>query len=71
MSCDKAIFHRPDRCRKVQQYLAQWGDEIVVHILLMYAPETRPMEPVGWHLQEGMTRNQRCLKIEEWGDVMF
>lgn len=29
--CDNAIFHKPERCRKVQEYLARWGHRIVLH----------------------------------------
>jgi len=44
--CDNAIFHRPDRCQKVQEYLARWGHRIVLHFLPTYAPETNPIERV-------------------------
>ncbi|HXG13299.1 MAG TPA: IS630 family transposase [Gemmataceae bacterium] len=69
--CDNAIFHRPERCRKVREYLAQWGDRIVLHFLPTYAPETNPIERVWWHLHEEITRNHRCRDIEELLDLIF
>jgi transposase len=69
--CDNAIFHRPDRCRKVQEYLAKWGHRIVLHFLPTYAPETNPIERVWWHLHEEITRNHRCPDIEELLDLVF
>jgi putative transposase len=69
--CDNAIFHRPDRCKKVQEYLAKWGHRIALHFLPTYAPETNPIERVWWHLHEEITRNHRCRNIEELLDLVF
>jgi putative transposase len=69
--CDNAIFHDPRRCRKVREYLAKWGDRIVLHFLPTYAPETNPIERVWWHLHEEITRNHRCRDIEELLDLVF
>jgi putative transposase len=69
--CDNAIFHKPDGCRKVQEYMAQWGHRIVLHFLPTYAPETNPIERVWWHLHEEITRNHRCQNIDELLDLVF
>ena len=69
--CDNAIFHKPERCRKVREYLARWGHRIVLHFLPTYAPETNPIERVWWHLHEEITRNHRCRDIEELLDLVF
>jgi putative transposase len=69
--CDNAAFHKPERCRKVQRYLARWGHRIVLHFLPTYAPETNPIERVWWHLHEEITRNHRCRDIEELIDLVF
>jgi putative transposase len=69
--CDNAVFHRPDRCRQVQRYLAQWGHRIVLHFLPTYSPDTNPIERVWWHLHEEITRNHRCANIEELLNLVF
>jgi len=69
--CDNAVFHRPDRCRKVRQYLERWGHRVQLHFLPTYAPETNPIERVWWHLHEEVTRNHRCRDIEELLDRVF
>jgi putative transposase len=69
--CDNGRFHRPDQCRKVQEYLAKWGHRIVLHFLPCYAPETNPIERVWWHLHEEITRNHRCQDIEQLLDLVF
>jgi putative transposase len=63
--CDNASFHRPDRCRKVREYLQRWGHRVQLHFLPTYAPETNPIERVWWHLHEEITRNHRCQDMEE------
>lgn len=63
--CDNAHFHRPERCRKVAEYLAGWSHRIVLHYLPKYAPETNPIERVWWHLHEEVTRNHRCMEITQ------
>jgi transposase len=69
--CDNATFHKPQGCKKVQEYLAKWGHRIVLHFLPTYAPETNPIERVWWHLHEEITRNHRCRNIEELLDLVF
>jgi len=69
--CDNAAFHRPDRCRKVRDYLKRWGHRVRLHFLPTYAPETNPIERVWWHLHEEITRNHRCTDIEELLDLVF
>ena len=69
--CDNAIFHNPERCRAVRDYLAQWGHRIELHFLPTYAPETNPIERVWWHLHEEITRNHRCANIDELLDLVF
>lgn len=69
--CDNGRFHRPDLCRKVQEYLKKWGHRIKLHFLPTYAPETNPIERVWWHLHEEITRNHRCQDIEELLDLVF
>jgi putative transposase len=69
--CDNAVFHKPERCRKVKEYLRIWGDRVKLHFLPTYAPETNPIERVWWHLHEEITRNHRCQDIEELLDLVF
>jgi transposase len=69
--CDNAIFHKPDGCRRVREYMAKWGHRIILHFLPTYAPETNPIERVWWHLHEEITRNHRCRNIEELLDLVF
>jgi transposase len=63
--CDNARFHRPERCRKVQEYLRKWAHRIELHYLPKYAPETNPIERVWWHLHDEITRNHGCFEITE------
>lgn len=60
--CDNASFHD---CRRVREYLQQWGHRVEIHFLPKYAPETNPIERVWWHLHDTITRNRRCRAIEE------
>ena len=69
--CDNAIFHNPERCRKVREYLATWSHRIVLHFLPVYAPETNPIERVWWHLHEEITRNHRCRNMDELLELVF
>jgi putative transposase len=68
--CDNAVFHRPDRCRKVRDYL-QKHPRLRLHFLPAYAPQTNPIERVWWHLHEEITRNHRCTDIEHLLDLVF
>jgi putative transposase len=65
---DNAPFHN---CRRVRQYLAQWGQRIELHFLPKYAPQTNPIERVWWHLHETITRNHRCRTLEELLDLAY
>jgi len=69
--CDNAIFHKPQRCKKVREYMAQWGHRLVLHFLPTYDPQSNPIERVWWHLHEEITRNHRCRDIEELLDLVF
>jgi putative transposase len=69
--CDNASFHRPDRCRKVREYMERWGHRVKLHFLPTYAPETNPIERVWWHLHEEITRNHRCKNIDELLELVF
>jgi putative transposase len=68
--CDNARFHRPETCKRLQEYLEVWGHRIVLHYLPLYAPETNPVERVWWHLHDEITRNHQCHTIEELLDLV-
>jgi putative transposase len=69
--CDNAIFHDPERCGRVREYLRQHGDRIVLHFLPKWSPDTNPIERVWWKLHEQITRNHRCQKMEDLLDLVF
>ncbi|MCI0355324.1 MAG: IS630 family transposase [Acidobacteria bacterium] len=69
--CDNARFHVAARCRRVQEYLKQWGHRIRLHYLPTYAPETNPIERLWWHLHEEVTRNHKCQTLEELLEFTF
>jgi transposase len=69
--CDNAIFHAPERCRRIKQYLAAWGHRIELHFLPKYDPQSNPVERIWWHLHEEITRNHRCQTMEELLDLVF
>ncbi|HKA01017.1 MAG TPA: IS630 family transposase [Candidatus Solibacter sp.] len=69
--CDNAVFHRPDRCRKMREYLKRWRHRVVLHFLPTYAPETNPIERIWWHLHEEITRNHRCPTIDDLLQLIF
>jgi transposase len=69
--CDNAVFHDPERCRKVKQYVNRWGHRVQLHFVPTYAPETNPIERVWWHLHEEITRNHPCRDIEELLKLVF
>lgn len=60
--CDNASFHN---CRKVTEYLKEWGHRIQLHYLPKYAPEANPIERVWWRMHERITRNHRCSNIDQ------
>jgi len=69
--CDNARFHRAAKCKRLAEYLKQWGHRIVLHYLPLYAPETNPIERVWWHLHDEITRNHQCHTMEELLDLVF
>jgi putative transposase len=69
--CDNARTHKPDKCKAVRAYLAEWGNRVVLHYLPTYAPETNPVERVWWRLHEAVTRNHRCQSMDELLDLTF
>jgi transposase len=69
--CDNARTHKPGRSRLVQEYLAAWGQRVVLRYLPTYAPECNPIERVWWRLHEAVTRNHRCGSMEELLDLTF
>jgi transposase len=69
--CDNARFHRLEKCKRLAEYLAQWGHRIVLHYLPLYAPQTNPIERVWWHLHDEITRNHQCHTMEELLDRVF
>jgi len=69
--CDNARFHRAEKCKRLQEYLKQWGHRIVLHYLPLYAPETNPIERVWWHLHDEITRNHQCPTMEALLDLVF
>jgi putative transposase len=69
--CDNAIFHDPERCRRVRQYLAEWGHRVEMHFLPKYDPSSNPIERVWWHLHEEITRNHTCKSMAELLDLTF
>jgi transposase len=60
--CDNASFHD---CRRVREYLQEWGHRLRLHYLPKYAPQTNPIERIWWRLHEALTRNHRCRVIEQ------
>jgi transposase len=69
--CDNARTHKPDKCKVVRKYLAEWSGRVVVHYLPTYAPECNPIERVWWRLHEAVTRNHRCRSMDELLDLTF
>jgi putative transposase len=61
--CDNAKFHWD--CWAVWEFVAQYGDRVVLHFLPKYAPECNPIERVWWHLREAITRNHSCQDLPE------
>lgn len=67
--CDNAGFHH--NCWAVWEFVARYGDRVVLHFLPKYAPECNPVERVWWHLHEEITRNHQCRTLEELVDLVF
>ena len=69
--CDNAGFHKPDKSKAVQAYLAAWEGRVVLHYLPTYSPDCNPVERVWWRLHEAVTRNHRCKSMNELLDLTF
>jgi transposase len=69
--CDNARFHDPEHCKAIREYMALWGDRLVLHFLPKRAPQTNPIERVWWHLHEEITRNHRCESIEQLVELVL
>ena len=61
--CDNAKFHW--NCWAVWEFVARYGERVVLHFLPKYAPECNPVERVWWHLREAITRNHSCQDLPE------
>jgi len=61
--CDNAKFHW--NCWAVWEFVARYGERVVLHFLPKYAPECNPVERVCWHLREAITRNHSCQDLPE------
>ena len=68
--CDNAVFHDPERCRRIREYLAEWGHRIELHFLPTYSPDANPIERIWWKLHEAVTRNHRCPTMQELLDMV-
>jgi transposase len=66
--CDNAKSHA---CRRVDGYLREHGDQVVLHYLPKRAPDTNPIERVWWHLHDEITRNHCCQTLDELLDLVF
>jgi putative transposase len=67
--CDNAKFHYD--CWAVWEFVARYGDRVVLHFLPKYAPECNPIERVWWHLHDEITRNHQCHTLEELIELTF
>jgi len=59
---DNYIIHSSKRTKR---FLAQFGDRVVIHFLPPYCPDDNRIERVWLDLHTNVTRNHRCLTIEE------
>lgn len=67
--CDNAGFHW--NCWEVWEFVARYGDRVVLHFLPKYAPQCNPIERVWWHLHEEITRNHQCHTLEELVELVL
>jgi putative transposase len=65
---DSARCHTSD---EVAVYRWEHRDRIKLHLLPKYSPDCNPIERVGWHLHEAVTRNHRCQSMRELLDLTF
>ncbi len=66
-------YWRRDLDATACEYLEQWKDRIVLHVLPCDAPETNLDERIGWRIHESITRNHRgptrtIDQVYEWFD---
>jgi len=61
--CDNAKFHW--NCWAVWEFVAKYGERVVLHFLPKYAPECNPIERIWWQLREAITRNHSCQNLPE------
>jgi transposase len=59
---DNYIIHSSKRTKR---FLAQFGNRVVLHFLPPYCPDDNRIERVWLDLHANVTRNHRCLTIEE------
>lgn len=69
--CDNARFHTAQGSKLVRDYLSRWGHRIVLHYLPSYSPDANPIERVWWRMHERVTRNHRCLDLDELMELVF
>jgi putative transposase len=69
--CDNARFHTAQGSKLVREYQKKWKDRIVLHYLPAYSPDTNPIERVWWRMHERVTRNHRCLDVDDLLDMVF
>jgi transposase len=67
--CDNAGFHTD--CWAVWEFVAKYGERVVLHFLPKYAPDCNPIERVWWVLHEQITRNHQCKNLQELVDLVF
>lgn len=65
--CDNAKFHHD--CWAVWEFVAKYGDRVVLHFLPKYAPELNPIERVWWILHDQITRNHQCKDLPALVDL--
>jgi putative transposase len=67
--CDNAKFHYDSWL--VWEFVARYGDRVVLHFLPKYAPECNPIERVWWQLREAITRNHTCQNLPELVELVL
>jgi transposase len=67
--CDNAKFHHDSW--PVWEFVARYGERVVLHFLPKYAPECNPIERVWWQLREAITRNHTCRDLPELVELVL
>jgi putative transposase len=67
--CDNAKFHYD--CWAVWEFVARYGERVVLHFLPKYAPKLNPIERVWWVLHEQITRNHQCQSLQELVELVL